>query len=248
MRVLALDSSTMMASVAVVDGDRTATRESGANTHSESLIVLIDECLQELGLSLADLDGVAIGAGPGSFTGLRIGMATAKGLCFAADKPLWLVSSLAALASDMVLAYRDSGQSEQARLLVPVLDARRQEIFVGFFQCSSTSDVESVGDEIVIAPELLGERIRIKSQETGRRQVVLGGDGVALYRDRIAPDHVDWDVLTTRLTPSASAVARLALASDQQNALKYGTPAYIRLSEAEIKFPDGNPGGSFSLK
>ncbi len=98
--ILAIDTSTLIASTAIVCGSNVlAQHESGVNTHSERLLSLIDACLQDAHKDLrTDIDAIALGAGPGSFTGLRIGMATAKGLCYAANKPLWLASSLAALA------------------------------------------------------------------------------------------------------------------------------------------------------
>src|SRR6266545_2870940 len=101
MAILALETSTFTASVALLAGDRLITRERGPEgTHSSDLFALLDQVLREGGVRLTELAGIAVGAGPGSFTGLRIAMATAKGLAFAAGKPLWAVSSLAALALD----------------------------------------------------------------------------------------------------------------------------------------------------
>jgi tRNA threonylcarbamoyl adenosine modification protein YeaZ len=100
-KVLGLDTATSTAGIAIVDGDRVLgearhdTRGRGAD-----LLVKIDEVCRAAGVAPGALDAIAIGAGPGSFTGLRIGMATAKGIAFAANRPLWAVSSLAALAGD----------------------------------------------------------------------------------------------------------------------------------------------------
>jgi tRNA threonylcarbamoyladenosine biosynthesis protein TsaB len=138
-KVLGIDSATPIASVALVDDDRVlATGESDAAGHRADLLVLIDRVCREAGVAPMQLDAIAIGAGPGSFTGLRIGMATAKGIAFAAGKPLWAVSSLAALA------YRIDKP-----LVIAVLDARRGELYAGVYR---RSPFALDGEERLIAP------------------------------------------------------------------------------------------------
>lgn len=160
MKLLALDTSTALCGVAVwdtVSGSAAARREQ-VTTHSERLLQLISECLAELGLRPAELDGVACGAGPGSFTGLRIGAATAKGLCFALARPLRMVSSLEVMAAtpaadrieqagrtdppapgdrtgpadraaDRTDRYTAPSQTVQERPVLAVLDAFRGQVF-----------------------------------------------------------------------------------------------------------------------
>lgn len=142
MKVLGLDTSTTTASIAVLDGDRvlaTATR----NTHrrTSDVLVAVDETCRTAGVTAHELDAIAVGAGPGSFTGLRIGMATGKGIAFATGRPLWAVSSLAALALE---APGDG-------VIVAVLDARKGEIFAGTFDKRGGA-VTSLGPERVLAP------------------------------------------------------------------------------------------------
>ena len=142
MKVLGLDTSTTTASIAVLDGDRvlaTATR----NTHrrTSDVLVAVDEACRTAGVTAHELDAIAVGAGPGSFTGLRIGMATGKGIAFAAGRPLWAVSSLAALALE---APGDG-------VIVAVLDARKGEIFAGTFDKRGAA-VTALGPERVLAP------------------------------------------------------------------------------------------------
>jgi len=149
-KVLGIDSATPIASVAVLDGDPgkspaegarvLATGESDAAGHRADLLVLIDRVCREAGVTPAELDAIAIGAGPGSFTGLRIGMATAKGITFAAGKPLWAVSSLAALAHRI-----------DKPLVIAVLDARRGELYVGAYR-RTDAGIALDGDERLIAP------------------------------------------------------------------------------------------------
>ena len=137
MKVLGIDSATPIASVAVLDDTRVlAEGASDAAGHRADLLVLIDRVCREAGVTPRDLDAVAIGAGPGSFTGLRIGMATAKGIAFAAQKPLWAVSSLAALAA------------ERTGFVVAVLDARKGEVYAGCY-----ADSALVGEERVMRPD-----------------------------------------------------------------------------------------------
>lgn len=134
MIVLGIDSATPSASVAVViDGRVADERVSDAHGHRADLLVIIDAACKAAGVTPLELDAVAIGAGPGSFTGLRIGMATAKGIAFAAGKPLWAVSSLAALAS-----------MAKAERVCAVLDARRGEIYAGVYQQGILDGVERV--------------------------------------------------------------------------------------------------------
>jgi tRNA threonylcarbamoyladenosine biosynthesis protein TsaB len=132
--VLGIDSATPSASVAVViDGRVADERVSDAHGHRADLLVIIDAACKAAGVTPLELDAVAIGAGPGSFTGLRIGMATAKGIAFAAGKPLWAVSSLAALAS---MANADR--------VCAVLDARRGEVYAGVYQGGILDGAERV--------------------------------------------------------------------------------------------------------
>jgi tRNA threonylcarbamoyladenosine biosynthesis protein TsaB len=140
-KILALDTATLLARVAVIDDERVlATAESSADPtasaksggRSTEILVAIDEACRAAGVKPQDLDAVAVGAGPGSFTGLRIGMATAKGIAFAAGKPLWAVSSLASLAWG------------RAGRVGAVLDARRGEIFWGMYVDGVLDGVEHV--------------------------------------------------------------------------------------------------------
>jgi tRNA threonylcarbamoyladenosine biosynthesis protein TsaB len=227
MRVLGIDTSTLSASIALVEDGR----EIGSLVHDASgrrsadLLVAIDALCTEARLSPADLDAIAIGAGPGSFTGLRIGMATAKGIAFAAGKPLWSVSSLAALAHD---ARRVAPSSAG---VVAVLDARRGEVFA---RCDRDGAV--VGEERVMPP---AELVRWVTSLDGFDSPRFAGDALAAYPSELAPLADTWIPVST---PSGIAVAELALAGPRVDVLTSGAPMYIRASEAEIRYPDGVPG------
>jgi tRNA threonylcarbamoyladenosine biosynthesis protein TsaB len=210
--ILAIETSSMVGSVAV--GDVLLARPLG--TGHDDLVGFIDQALRQAGVALGDLEALAVGAGPGSFTGLRIGMATAKGIAFAAGKPLWTASSLAALALDA------APSAPAGALLVPVVDARRGEVFAGFYRVHGEL-VVSVADE----------------------RVVAAADLPAIAAGIAAGTPVAPGAITA--TPSARSIARLVLAGERRDELRAGTPVYLRQAAAETVFPAGNPGGPIPI-
>jgi tRNA threonylcarbamoyladenosine biosynthesis protein TsaB len=159
-KVLGLDTSTLTSGIAVIDDDRIlAETRHDASGRTADLLVAIDDCCKRAGVSPRDLDAVAVGAGPGSFTGLRIGMATAKGIAFAAGKPLWAVSSLAALAF------------AQPGFVVSILDARRGEVYAGCYL-----DGVLTGEERVMQPTAVGAWV---AELAGDRPITYAGDLLA---------------------------------------------------------------------
>jgi tRNA threonylcarbamoyladenosine biosynthesis protein TsaB len=242
LRVLALDTSTLTASVAVVrvaPGDAPevlAVGDADTGNASEQLMPLVAELMERAGLRMADLDAVAVGAGPGSFTGLRIGLATAKGLAFAAEKPLWLVSSLGALAWSM--------EASDGALRVPVLDARRGELYAGFFRVDASGGrgvPRAVAVERVLRPGDLAATIAEVGGDTGA-DVAIAGDAVVVHAAALENLSVNVRRVSGRATPGAVGVAALAAAGDRADGLAHGAPAYIRPAEAEVMYPDGVPG------
>jgi tRNA threonylcarbamoyladenosine biosynthesis protein TsaB len=230
MIVLGLDTSTLTTSVAVVRDDVVVeAADVATGIHSDVLLATIDRVMRAAGIAATELDAIAVGAGPGSFTGLRIGMATAKGIAFAAGRPLRAISSLAALAWDAAAAGATG-------LLVPVLDARRGEVYAGFYRADAGAGVIAAGPDRVIAPGELAAAIA--ALEPGASSVV--GDGIAVHALAFAPPISVLPALRT--TPSGIAVARLASIGDQPDVLTDGAPVYIRPAEAEVKYPDGVPG------
>jgi tRNA threonylcarbamoyladenosine biosynthesis protein TsaB len=236
-RILALETSTMTASVAVLGGAHEIAFDYPVSAHSDDLLALLDRALTGAGIALADLTAIAVGAGPGSFTGLRIGMATAKGLCFASGIPLWAVSSLAALALDAALV---AGPRAAGALLVPVLDARRGEVFAGFYRAEGAR-VIAVAEERVIPVVDLAAQVGQVRERTNFGAALMAGDALSVHRDPIAA--AGQALQGVRATPSAHSIAQLALAGQREDVLRAGTPVYIRPSEAEVAFPAGNPGG-----
>lgn len=230
MKVFGLDSATLIAGIAVVelrDGQPHVLAEArhDASGRTADMLVSIDRTVSEAGITPKQLDAVCIGAGPGSFTGLRIGMATAKGIAFAAQRPLWAVSSLAALA-------RDGQVHHGAPLVAAVLDARRGEVFVGVYDGSKLVDEERVlspSDCLTFLAELLGPRLA---------ETRFAGDALAEFPTELAPCAERWFATT----PSGSSVAALALSGARVDVLINSGPTYLRKAEAEVMYPDGIPG------
>jgi tRNA threonylcarbamoyladenosine biosynthesis protein TsaB len=219
MIVLGIDSSTKFASVAVLRDGLTLAEACGDDSaRGADLLVLIDSVCTRAAIEPNQIDAVAVGAGPGSFTGLRIGMATAKGIAFAASCPLWAVSSLAALAYEELHAEPD-------QTVVAVLDARKSEVYAGAYRRSDQDRVVSVGEERVMAPELIAEFAPPGARIAGDFIEILAGHPVTFPR-----------------RPSGAAVAKLALEGARVDVSASGAPTYIRPSEAEVKYPDGVPG------
>ena len=230
MKLLGIDTSTQVAGVAVISGDATLAETRHAGGRNADLLVAIDDVCRRANISPLELDAIAVGAGPGSFTGLRIGMATAKGIAFAAQKPLWAVSSLAALAFDAEMALAgDQLFVHVDGLIVAVLDARRGEIFAGIYRHRAL-----LAEERVMPP---GELAAWVASLRGDATVTYAGDAVDAFPELAQIG--DWRDLKT---PSGVAVAELARHGSHVDILTSGTPTYIRPSEAEVLYPDGVPG------
>jgi len=144
--ILCLETATATCSVALNDGLKTlALREcQGQNAHSEKITIFIKEVMEEVGVNYKQLDAVAVSKGPGSYTGLRIGVSTAKGVCYAAGLPLMAIDTLHAMAYGMRDRLGDELQPDD--LLVPMIDARRMEVYCSVFDAElhRVKDTEAV--------------------------------------------------------------------------------------------------------
>ena len=153
--ILCLETSTAVCSVSLVDnGNVIALRESlDGQNHAEKITIFIDEVMKEAGVAYKDLDAVATSMGPGSYTGLRIGVSAAKGLCYAMEKPLIAIDTLAAMANGFLSQQSTAngqwsmvnGQQPTA-ILCPMIDARRMEVYTAFFneKLEKTSETEAL--------------------------------------------------------------------------------------------------------
>lgn len=225
MKILALDSSGLVASAAIVENDVTIAEYTinHKKTHSQTLLPMLDEIRRMTELDLQTIDAIAIASGPGSFTGLRIGSATAKGLGLALNLPIISVPTVDSLA------YNLYGSE---KLICPLMDARRNQVYTGLYTFEN-------GELITIEPQCavdISEIVR-KINETGK-EVIFLGDGVSVYRERLE----ELTRVRFYLAPSccnrqrAACVAalgeKLYKLGKVQNAAEHA-PNYLRLSQAE---------------
>lgn len=224
MKVLAIETSTMLGGVAIADekGLIAETRLNVKSTHSERLMATIDEQLRQSGMALADIDVFAVASGPGSFTGLRIGLSTAKGLCFATGKPLVMVPTLDAFVRSFPFSRYP---------VCVMLDARRGEIYAAIYQWEQ--GFIKLLEEVSAVPEEL-----FRDTES---PVVLAGEAAVVYRERLLAVLGERALFapTEIMVPSPSHVAMLGLEKALRGEftdISAAQPFYIRKSEAEVKW------------
>ncbi len=225
MKILAIDSSGLVASIAVVEDDNLC-GEFTINykkTHSQTLLPMLDELARMIELDLNGIDAIAVAGGPGSFTGLRIGSATAKGLGLALDKPLIHIPTVDALAYNLY---------GNRNLVCPLMDARRNQTYTGLYEF--TED----GMKIIKPQCAVGIGEIIDSIHSEGRAVTFLGDGVAVFSEYIKENcKVSYEFAPAHMNKQrAASVAALAeeyfLAGKMQSAAEHA-PDYLRLSQAE---------------
>jgi tRNA threonylcarbamoyladenosine biosynthesis protein TsaB len=198
--------------------------------HGARLPGVLQELLLAEGLALPAIEGYAIGLGPGSFTGLRIGLATWKGLAYANRRPVAGASSLAAMALAAAPA------APEAAVLVPMLDAKKGEVYAGFYRVEA-GGVRAVEPETALSPEaLLTAAARLPGPALGF------GEGYSAFAGALEGRLARLDAgVETPGAPAVAAIAacRLRGASFDRQALFALEPHYVRKSEAEVKFPHG---------
>ena len=202
--ILCLETATPTCSVALNDGLKTlALREcQGQNAHSEKITIFIKEVMDEVGVGYGQLDAVAVSKGPGSYTGLRIGVSTAKGVCYAAGLPLMAVDTLHAMAYG--LRQKLSDQVQPGDLLVPMIDARRMEVYCAVFD----AEMHRIKDTNAVIFDESFQLSSLTSHLSPSTRLWLFGDGApklkALFKDDPQIHIVD------EFTPSAGYMASLA--------------------------------------
>lgn len=229
MRVLSLDTSTFVGTVAVVVDDQLVFEVAARvrASHGESILPWIDLALRSAGLRPDQLDLVAYCRGPGSFTGVRIGIATAKGLALATGVPILGVSSLRALAHQV---------EPSAGVVCPVIDARKHEVYTCAL-CFGSGSETILLDECVGAP---GEAARSLRQAAGDREIILVGEGFRAYEDEIRGAIGEPTRFAPRTFDAApgAIVARLAavdFAGGAREDVALAGPIYLRPPDAEYK-------------
>lgn len=225
MKILGLDSSGIVASVAIVEDD-VLIAEYTVNykkTHSQTLLPMLDEIAKMTELDLNSIDAIAVAAGPGSFTGLRIGSATAKGLGLALKKPLIAIPTVEGLAYNL---YDISG------LICPIMDARRKQVYTGIYRFTD-HQLKVVEDQMAVPMETVIEKLNQYGEA-----VTFLGDGVPVFHELIAekmtvpysfaPAHVN-----KQRAAAAAALGEIYYRQGKTETAMEHVPDYLRVSQAE---------------
>lgn len=237
MKIIAIDSSGLVASVAIVEDDAVIAEYNVQykKTHSQTLLPMLDEIKQMVDLDLSTIDAIAIAKGPGSFTGLRIGSATAKGLGLALDIPIVEIPTLDGMACNL---YGSD------RMICPIMDARRNQVYTGIYDFLRNSAMEETEESVQYKLHTILPQCALSIEELAEKcnelngEIIFLGDGVPVFREQLkslmkvpygfAPAHMN--------RQRAAAFAILAF-----QYLKVGktvpaaahVPEYLRLSQAE---------------
>ena len=227
MKILALDSSGLVASVALLQDETLVAdyTKKKKKTHSQTLLPMLDEIKKAVDLDMETLDAIAVAAGPGSFTGLRIGSATAKGLGLALHKPLIAVPTLEALAYNLYDTPEDT-------LISPIMDARRKQVYTGIYAFKDHC-LFTVKEQAALPMEEL-----LKELDQLGKKVIFLGDGVPVFQEMIAEKcQVPWSFAPAHLNRQrAGAVAALGAVYYKAGKLQTAgehQPEYLRVSQAE---------------
>jgi len=244
MKILAIETSTMLGGIAVADDSAGLIAEVRLNvksTHSERLMTEINHLLQQSGLTAHDIDIFGVAIGPGSFTGLRIGLSTAKGFSYATGKPIVSVPTLEAFAWNFPYCSHP---------VCIMLDARKGEVYAALFQWTGDGFIKLMSEASVKAEKLMEQLTSdispLPSSKSGEKgfgeeRIVFAGEGALLYKNKIKEMIREKAVFAPpeKMVPSPANVASAGI----QKALKGEfsepvslVPIYIRRSEAEIKW------------
>lgn len=224
MLIYACDSTAQTASVAICRDDILLAQytQNNGNTHSETLLPMTETMLKANNTDIDDVDLFACSAGPGSFTGVRIGAATLKGLAYGKDKPCVAVSTLEALAMNLVC---DEGE----RLICPVMDARRGQVYTATFICRDGKLERLTPDRAISFEEFFSDALKYGMK------LWLCGDGYSLVKKKLPADAAH-DTPELLRYQSAYSVAQAALAEYKRGNFTTDRelrPVYLRLSQAE---------------
>lgn len=225
MRILAIDSSSMVATVAITtDGILNAEYTiNHKKTHSQTLLPMIAEIVKMIEIDMDSIDAIAITGGPGSYTGLRIGSATAKGIGLALNKPIINVPTMDALAYNLY---------SSRYVICPIMDARRGQVYTGIYKFDET-EMKTIKPQCIMMIDEL-----IKELDTIKEPVMFLGDGVDVHKqlidDTMGTKHYYAPASMNRHKASTlSSIAETYYKNGKMETAKEHKPEYLRLSQAE---------------
>ncbi len=229
MKILAIDTSTMLGGIAIMD-ESLLIAESRLNvksTHSERLMTEIEHCLKQSGVKISDIDVFAVATGPGSFTGLRIGLSTIKGFSYATGKPIVSVPTLEALAWNFPYSRYP---------VCTMLDARKKEVYAALFKWEGENLIRLINETSAKPEEFVRDALRVTHDD----KFIFAGEGAVLYRDKIIEAVGEKAIFASpeKTVPSPANVAVLGLKKAKAGEFSEPVsliPMYIRKSEAEVK-------------
>jgi tRNA threonylcarbamoyladenosine biosynthesis protein TsaB len=217
-RILCIETATPVCSVALVEGAELAglLESTRINSHSEVITVFIEQLLSENKLKVADLDAIAISMGPGSYTGLRIGVSTAKGLCYAADKPLIAIGTLQSMFSGM---RQRNHPNDTELIFCPMIDARRMEVYSALFDFDG-HEIRETHAEVIDENSF--------SDLLDKHHVVFFGDGAGKCKTVIKHSNALFD---DKFYPSAAYMMNPAIQKFEKKQFEdvaYFEPFYLK--------------------
>ncbi len=233
MKILSIETSTMLGGVAIIDetaGLIAETRLNVKTTHSERLMTAVNNTLLQSELTLDDIDVFAVAAGPGSFTGLRIGLSTVKGLSYATGKPVVTVPTLEAFAWNFQFSKYP---------VCLMLDARKSEVYAAVYRWED-SGFSTVIECVSIKAEALLAAPSGLLLEKLQGNILFAGEGALLYKDKIIETMKDRAFFATadKMVPSPASIGMLGLTKalrGEFTVISEAVPFYIRKSEADQK-------------
>lgn len=221
MKILAVDTSSAVASCAICEEDKLVCECVLNNklTHSQTLMPMIDEVFKKSELTPQDIDVFAVANGPGSFTGLRIGVTTIKGFAGATGKPVVGVNTLEALCYNLPFC---------PHIIAPIMDARREQVYNALYRFKNGNLVEIAAPRAIALCDVLDELEKLGES------VVFLGDGVPVFREKIK-DKLKENALFAPQNANAQRAASVAEAAKNKETINYSelVPVYLRKSQAE---------------
>ncbi|CEQ25228.1 tRNA (adenosine(37)-N6)-threonylcarbamoyltransferase complex dimerization subunit type 1 TsaB [Paraclostridium sordellii] len=229
MKILGIDTSTHSTSVCIIEDEKLICEYTvnTKKTHSQKLMVMIESMVKESDLNIKDIDSIAICIGPGSFTGLRISMATAKAIAQVRNLPIIAVNSLESLAFNMNLCDK---------IICPILDAQRNQVYTGKYKFEN-GEFKTIEDIKVIEIEALIEELSNKNED-----FILVGEATILYKEKLEPIkniHVSSVSNNVSKASSLCAIGAIKYNNDKDVYNCYTVnPMYIRKSQAEVQYEE----------